>query len=123
MLMMRPAPSAIMWRTTYLVRMTGESTLRRSKASISEVCIVPGQLSGRCDIERGDEFYDGRHLVGRQRRLAIRQYPGADFIAPAGIDVVGQNDVGNHYAAGDRTAARLGAGHPHFRLPVDDRFD
>jgi hypothetical protein len=36
---------------------------------------------------------------------------------------VGQNDIHDHDGAGDRAAARFGARHPHFRLPVDDRFD
>src|SRR5882724_9915753 len=39
-LTMRPPPSAIMWRTTYLVRTMGESVFTRMRRSICELCMI-----------------------------------------------------------------------------------
>ena len=36
----RPPPSAIMWRTTYLVSTIGESVFTRIRRSISELCMI-----------------------------------------------------------------------------------
>src|SRR5665213_3059332 len=86
------------------------------------LCIVPGQLSGRGNIERADEPDHSGDLVGRQRRPAIGQYLIADLTAPAGVAAFNQNDIGDHYAAGDRAASRFGARHAYLRMPIDDGF-
>src|ERR1700722_11691219 len=86
------------------------------------LCIVPGQLSGRGDIERADEPDHGGDLVRRQRRPAIGQNLFADLSATAGVSTFSQNDVGDHNGAGDRAAPGFGARHSDLGMPVDHRF-
>ena len=83
---------------------------------------MPGQLSGRGDIERADEPDHRGDLVGRQRRPAIGQDLSADLVAPAGVTAFSQNDVGDHDGAGDRAAPGFGARHADLSMPVDDGF-
>src|SRR6202022_3799933 len=87
------------------------------------LCIVPGQLPRRRDVERRYYFNHGRHLVRRELCPAIGQDFVTNIVAPAQVAAIGQNDIGDHDGAGDRAAARSGAGHPHPRMPVDESLD
>src|ERR1700733_6341079 len=86
------------------------------------LCIVPGQLSGRGDIERANEPDHGGDLVRWQRRPAIGQNLIADLSATAGGSSFSQNDIGDHNSAGDRAAPGFGARHSDLGMPVDHGF-
>src|SRR5271170_3957483 len=85
------------------------------------LCIVSGQFAGCGDFERWHESNDGGDLVRRQRCPAILEYFVADYVPVAAG--VGQNDVRYYDRAGDRAAARPGAGHADLRMPVDHGLD